>query len=749
MNGMTNPVLGIDLGTTNSVVAVAEEGTVRVLADEEGNRLIPSVVSFHPGGDVIVGYPARERRLVDGVNSIYSIKRLIGRPFDSVEVERAQSRFPFGLVKAPNGGVLVEARSETYTLPEISAFVLREVRRTAERSLGVDCGRAVVTVPANFTELQRNATKAAGKIAGIDVLRILNEPTAAALAYGFGKGSKERVVVYDFGGGTFDVTVLDLSGDVFEVMATAGDTFLGGDDVDLLIAERMADEFSKSFGLDPRDDAQAFERLRAAAEWCKCQLSAEAEVVLRVEELMMTPGGASLDLDFSMTRVTLEALARPVVARTFDVCEEALRVAGVRPSQIDNVILVGGSTRSPLVRGMVDDYFGRTPLSSIDPDLVVAQGAALQGWALRGARASVPQPSALGRVALRRAPHDDAASSRRREQIAEENAAQRPSGPAFAPPAPGDFAAPAEASMDFEAWLGQPADAEAATRLTTAAFGGTPASAGAPVPSSVVAVPAVVVSSPPSQGGVERGTAPAPAGPRRPSAPPPGRPSVPPPMPGRVSAPPPPPSPRGVAAPAPAAVVLAAPVVVGVQGGTAPLPAAPGLPAPVPGAGPPGFATHGGPPAAPVVQFGSGPPPLLLDVTPHTLGVETAGGFAEPVIKRNAAIPVEQTRVFSTGSDWQDAVRVRVVQGDGRRLLENQLLGELELSGLRQARRGEVKIAVTFIIDADGSFGVTARDLDTGRQEAIRIQLIGAMGEEELAVLMQRQQRMAGIPGSS
>ena len=203
------------------------------------------------------------------------------------------------------------------------------------------------------------------------------------------------------------------------------------------------------------------------------------------------------------------------------------------------------------------------------------------------------------------------------------------------------------------------------------------------------------------------------------------------------------------AAVVPAAVVLAAPVVVGVQGGGAPLPAAPGLPAPVPGAGPPGFATHGGPPAAPAVVFGSGPPPLLLDVTPHTLGVETAGGFAEPVIKRNAAIPVEQTRVFSTGSDWQDAVRVRVVQGDGRRLLDNQLLGELELSGLRQARRGEVKIAVTFIIDADGSFGVTARDLDTGRQEAIRIQLVGAMGEEELAVLMQRQQRMAGMPGGS
>ncbi|HJL17777.1 MAG TPA: Hsp70 family protein, partial [Sandaracinaceae bacterium LLY-WYZ-13_1] len=429
------PVLGIDLGTTNSVVCVADGGSVRILPDGEGNPLVPSVVSFHPAGDVLVGHAARERRLLDARNTIYSVKRLIGRPYRSPEVSRAEERFPFELCEGPTQGVLVRARGETYTLPEISAFVLREVRRIAEERLGESCTQAVITVPANFNELQRSATKAAGRVAGLEVLRILNEPTAAALAYGYGKGSRERVAVFDLGGGTFDITILELAGDVFEVLSTAGDTFLGGDDVDVLIAEKMADAFLEHHRFDPRQDAQAYERLRAAAEWAKCQLSSETEVQLRVEELAYGEGGASLDLTFGLTRAALEKLARPLIGRAFDVCEDAMRVAGVRPTQLDNVILVGGSTRMPLVRSMVGEYFHRDPLASIDPDLVVARGAALQGAALAPQRGEASGPKKLAKVALKRMTVTDLEAARsRREELAEEAREGHPPQPAFQPP---------------------------------------------------------------------------------------------------------------------------------------------------------------------------------------------------------------------------------------------------------------------------------------------------------------------------
>ncbi|HJL25377.1 MAG TPA: Hsp70 family protein, partial [Polyangiaceae bacterium LLY-WYZ-15_(1-7)] len=395
---MKGPVLGIDLGTTNSVVAVAGDAGIDVLTTPEGHRLIPSVVSFHPSGEVLVGRAARDRRLLDAQNTVYSVKRLIGRPFESREVQRAKERFAFEFAPSASGGVLVASRGETYTLSEISAFVLREVRRVAELATGGPCTRAVITVPANFNELQRSATKAAGRVAGLEVLRILNEPTAAALAYGYGSGSRERVAIFDLGGGTFDVTILELAGEVFEVVATAGDTYLGGDDIDQLIAEQMAEAFLAHHRYDPRGDRQAYERLRAAAEWAKCQLSAEEEVQLRIEELAYGEGGVSLDLTFGLSRQGLEAMAMPLLARAFDVCEEAMNVAGVRPTQIDQVILVGGSTRMPLVHRMVEDYFGKQPLATIDPDLVVAQGAALQGQALATSRAK----SRLGRVTLRR-----------------------------------------------------------------------------------------------------------------------------------------------------------------------------------------------------------------------------------------------------------------------------------------------------------------------------------------------------------
>ena len=394
----SGPVIGIDLGTTNSVVAVADQPGGRVLSGSDGLQLIPSVVSFHPSGDVLVGAAAKERRLLDAQNTVYSVKRLIGRPYTSYEVKQAQERFAFELSEGPSGGVLVTARGETYTLSEISAFVLRHVRKVAEESLGEECSRAVVTVPANFNELQRSATKAAGRVAGLDVLRILNEPTAAALAYGYNKTSTERVAVYDLGGGTFDITILQLAGDVFEVLATAGDTFLGGDDVDSTVADHMAAQFLEQSRYDARQDRQAYERLRAAAEWAKIQVSVKPDIKLCIEELAYGDGGVALNLDYALTRQQLEQMCQPLVARSFDVCEDAMKAAGLRPTQLDNVILVGGSTRIPLLQRMVAEYFGRKPLVNIDPDLVVAQGAALQAQSLAAPSAKAP----LGRVSLKK-----------------------------------------------------------------------------------------------------------------------------------------------------------------------------------------------------------------------------------------------------------------------------------------------------------------------------------------------------------
>lgn len=714
-------VLGIDLGTTNSVVAIADGQEVRVLFDEEGQRLIPSVVSFHPQGDVLVGYAARERRLIDARNTVYSTKRLIGRQWGSPEVKRAKERFGFELREGPNQGILVSARNETFTLPEISAFVLREVRRVAEQALGHDVSEAVITCPANFNELQRSATKAAGKVAGLEVLRVLNEPTAAALAYGYGgQTGRERIAIYDLGGGTFEVTLLELAGDVFEVLATAGDTFLGGDDVDLLISERMAEAFLKQHRFDLRSDPQAFERLRAAAEWAKCQLSVEADVQLRVEELAYGAGGGSLDLVFQLSRAELDAMLKPLVDRTIDVCEEALSIAKLHPAQLDNVILVGGSTRVPLVRKRVADHFGREPLATIDPDVVVAQGAALHGFALKagGARASQPPPKAIGRVALRKQTITGA-QAQRRLVIQEENAAARPAGPAFAPAPPPSrpLAAPRPPAMASMGIFDEAAD-------DATAIGGKPA--GMPP----LRPPAV----PPSRGLPPR---PPPVAVQRQAmvavgVPAARQPSVPPPLPPRAE-----PADAWDAAPA----AWDQPTSAWQPPAAQPPQAAPStnffsdLPLP------------GMPQQAPVIDafaMPQAPAPLLLDVTPQSLGVEMVNGFCESVIKRNAAIPVEQTRVFTTGSDDQEAVLVRVVQGESRRIEENQALGQIELSGLRRARRGAVKIGVTFVMSTDGTLGVKAADLETGREQAIRVQLVGAVSDADVAAMTARQQQLMG-----
>ncbi|MGB5525102.1 MAG: Hsp70 family protein [Polyangiales bacterium] len=722
----SGPVIGIDLGTTNSVVAVADQRGGRVLADGDGVTLTPSVVSFHPSGDVLVGAPAKERRLLDAKNTVYSVKRLIGRPFSSYEVKHAQERFAFELSEGPSGGVLVAARGETYTLSEISAFVLRHVRKVAEQALGKECGRAVVTVPANFNELQRSATKAAGRVAGLDVLRIVNEPTAAALAYGYNKTSTERVAVYDFGGGTFDITILQLAGDVFEVLATAGDTFLGGDDIDTAIADHMIERFLETHRYDVRQDVQAYERLRAAAEWAKIQLSDKPDIQLCVEELAYGDGGAALNLDYALRRQQLEHMCQPLVARTFDVCEDAMKAAGLRPTQLDNVILVGGSTRIPLLQRMVAEYFGREPRVDIDPDLVVAQGAALHAQSL-----SVPARKApFAKVSLKKVAQSsgDTAGIAGGADLDDEitNVGDRPPLPPLPPPVaraarkatlPGQAPPPPPPPVSLDSMVDSLADdglLDAPTRAREPSYTEPPTRVGTLDfnPSTTEDASGLLM-----QIGLE-----AEDGFEKPDEERSslmmelgdeafGRDSVPIDEGAHADVE----FDLGSQAPATLRAALDEEVdtVTGAIAAVAP-------PETVPQA------------------------PLLLDVTPLSLGVETVDGYCERIIRRNSAIPAGQTKMFTTARDRQESVVVRICQGEDRKISANQLLGEVVLDGLRPATRGKVQIAVRFMIDADGTLQVRAQDVGTGHQQQIAIKLIGELPEEQIQQLRQRHEAKLG-----
>ncbi len=394
-------VVGIDLGTTNTVVAAMQDGVPVAIKDETGSSLIPSIVSFLPSGAVMVGNAAKERRGDDAKNTVFSVKRLIGRPWDSPEVRQARGRFSFELKEGPGRATFVVARNETFTLPEISAYVLRKAKSIAEIELGETVDRAVVTVPANFNDLQRAATKVAGRVAGLDVLRILNEPTAAALAYGYHQGNSEKIAVFDFGGGTFDITLLSLTQNVFEVLATAGDTFLGGDDLDWAIVEKISDEFSAHFGLDVRSDPVALEHLRAAAETIKIRLSDANHAEVDID-LGRDSGGTNSPLKFAMSRAEFERIATPIVDRAFDVCRQALGVARLEIGDIDHVLSVGGCTCLPLVKRRTEEFFKRNLDAHLDPHEVVAIGAALQAHALTTSKSSssqieVPQAPAANR----------------------------------------------------------------------------------------------------------------------------------------------------------------------------------------------------------------------------------------------------------------------------------------------------------------------------------------------------------------
>lgn len=376
-------ILGIDLGTTNSCAAVIEVGSPQVIPNREGARTTPSIVGFTEDGERLVGQIAKRQAITNPTQTIYAVKRLIGRKWSDAEVRGAKDHLSYPIVSATNGDVKIRVRERDYAAEEISAFVLREIKEFAEEAMGEEIREAIITVPAYFDDSQRQATRDAGKIAGLDVLRIINEPTAASLAYGLEKKKNETIAVYDLGGGTFDISILRIENGMFEVLSTSGDTFLGGEDFDRAIMDWLLADFLKATGIDLRQDRLALQRLKEAAEKAKCELSSASETTIALPFIASDASGPK-HINKLLTRDTFESLVDDLVKRTEGPCKNAMEAAGVTTDMIDNVILVGGQTRTPKVQAMVEQIFGKAPNRSINPDEVVAVGAAIQGGVLRG-----------------------------------------------------------------------------------------------------------------------------------------------------------------------------------------------------------------------------------------------------------------------------------------------------------------------------------------------------------------------------
>jgi molecular chaperone DnaK len=897
-----DPIIGIDLGTSNSVVAAADHnGDARVLSDGAGSAIQPSVVSFHPNGSVLVGAKAKQRRILDPRNTIYSAKRLLGRTFDSREVRSATQRLPFTVKQGVNRQPVVVTRAGELSVPEVAAIVLDHMRGVAQESLETEVGRAVVTVPANATDAQRTATVTAGQIAGLDVVQVLNEPTAAALAYGHRRTLDHVVAVYDFGGGTFDVTVLQVKNAVYEVLATAGDTFLGGDDIDDRMADIMLAQFQAEHRMDLRGDELAVQRLRSVAEQVKIELSRRTKAMVKIDAIAHGPDGQPIDFAVRLAREQLEAEAGPIVERSFGVCQEAMRMAGLDAGRIEAVILVGGTTKMPLVRRKVAEFFRREPRLDVDPDEAVALGAALQGFALwrqRGerkrrntARGAVVPPAPpmearsssmriresgnaweRGSTVPRMAFWEDEASAVGEddvEEVEEGNAtgestetvdtldvptvdhggkgtlamaglrmpapgtvdfvsrtsrptaparpavvprgeqparpvpdvqaarpgmrgSARPGGTAFdstlelqtgnldraetendaqdtredapavqapggrtargvgearapVPPPTGAEASPGRGpsvlkDLDFaslgievhrgdEATGSHPIDLERLQEL-----GRNRAGQAGPAPeglrASEVALPDAFdsqanIPTEVARAGIDRrfGGFPGLDGPGRAPAPTPGLPAIP--VPGLP----------GIAAQGTAPVPARAPAQ-----GTAPMPAS-GSPAPSaqPGRPEPGR-TLQHPGGAPLPS--PPPTPTILEVTPYSLGVGTVAGYCRELLRRNSRVPAQIQEVFTTSRDRQQTVRIRVCQGESRRLDENVILGDLVLDGIEPRPRGETRIAVTFHIDESGILHVRARDEHTGREQRADLELLGQPSREEVTTATNRVRLM-------
>jgi molecular chaperone DnaK len=840
---VNDPIVGIDLGTSNTVVAHADAtGKVTVLADESGYKIHPSVVSFHPSGGVVVGAPAKQRKVIDPKNTIFSVKRLVGRTYGSPEVQTAKTRMPYEIKEGTNEQPMIVTRAGEFAVPEISAIVLDHAKNVAAARLP-SVGRAVVTVPASFNDAQRSATATAGAIAGLTVVRVLNEPTAAALAYGHARNLNEVIAVYDFGGGTFDITILKLADQVYEVLGTAGDTFLGGDDLDERLVDRMVAKFLSENRIDLRSNEVSMMRLRAVAEQTKIELSRRSRAVVRIDEIAYGPNGKPLDLHIEITRDEFVREVADIIDRTFPVCQEALSLAMLDITGISDVILVGGTTKIPYVRDQVSRFFGRAPRTDVNPEDAVAMGAALQATSLERILTRKSRPASAVEDTQTNPAYEtpveqtnegldfDGATTtdpvpRKRitagyEQVARnERHGERPvtRGETIdriderptPPPTGAPLARMTRTGMPAVKAPPPPPRTERGMQPIRAAtpVAGTPQvlpaaapqipSAGTPqVPPA--AAPQIPPAGTPAAAAARTLLADASARHQPPrtdrgmqpvrSAPPPVPPAAPnartlmidpgterDPMarageidrpedptlerhPGRIAhggdgdtltLEPTTPERRGALAEPPPATTMPGfghaeqPPATTMRGQAeqppagafAPTASVTPLPARLPEAPPAGML----PQTYPVMA--AAPAPVVLDVTPRGLGIATVAGYCEQLIRRNSRVPTEIRKLFTTSRDRQPSVRIVVCQGESRKIGDNVVLGDLRLENLPPRLRDETSIEVTFMIDASGILQVSARDAQTGQEQRVSLDLVGAMPQADIGAARDRIQQL-------